>query len=347
MSPVAEAVAPPTNAAAPATTDPWQAWDCFLAERPDAGFMQSSWWADFRTVFGFEHFAAILKHDGVPLGGAVVMKFSREPESCFYYIPDGPVLPEDPEIAEAVFHAVMQEIGRRREVEDKTVSHLRIEPRWERLPPFVSGFRSMPVLGDAYMEPRNTIYVDLRPLEREMLARMKPKGRYNIKLAQRHGVTVVEDTSTNGLADFLAIYGETAARQGLKPKSAHYFETLLELGLPQRRAALWFAEHAGVRLATAVVVYFGRRATYLYGGSLTRDRHLMAPYVLHWEIMRAAKANGFEFYDLWGVAPPDEPDHPWGKITAFKRRFGGEAVNFVPTLDYVYDDAAYERYRRG
>jgi len=70
----------------------------------------------------------------------------------------------------------------------------------------------------------------------------------------------------------------------------------------------------------------------------------MTPYLLHFEIMRRAKALGYEWYDLWGVAPEDEPNHPWQNISVFKRKFGGLEVELVPTLDYIYDSAAYDQY---
>ena len=70
----------------------------------------------------------------------------------------------------------------------------------------------------------------------------------------------------------------------------------------------------------------------------------MAPYLLHFEIMRRAKSMGYEWYDLWGIAPENEPDHPWQNISVFKRKFGGRELNLVPTLDYVYDPVAYNRY---
>jgi lipid II:glycine glycyltransferase (peptidoglycan interpeptide bridge formation enzyme) len=99
-----------------------------------------------------------------------------------------------------------------------------------------------------------------------------------------------------------------------------------------------------VRLATALVVYCGERATYFYGGSHDADRHVMAPYLLHFEIMRTAKGLGHIWYDLWGVAPPHESDHPWRDFSTFKAKFGGVEVHLVRTLDYVYDAAAYRDY---
>ncbi len=320
--------------------DRWQAWDSFLESTPAAGFMQSSWWAEFRATAGWRHFGAVLKNDGAIIGGAVVMKFSHSERRCFYYIPEGPVLPDDESAATPVFEAVLQAVEDRRQAEEETVSHLRIEPRWQRLPGFVEGFRPTA----SFMEPRNTLCVDLRPSEMEILGQMKPKGRYSIGLARRHGVSVVEDASDQGVADFLAIYQDMADRQRLRAKSPEYFRTLVSMLLSQRRGSVFFADYEETRIAAAVVVYFGRRATYFFGGSLDSHRKVMAPYLLHFEIMRRAKALGHDWYDLWGIAPENEPDHPWQNISVFKRKFGGHELNLVPALDYVYDRSAYDHY---
>jgi len=309
--------------------------------------MQSSWWAEFRLAAGYEHFAAILKHRNAIVGGAVVMKFSVTPQSCFYYVPDGPVLPPDESAAGEVFAAILEAIEDRRKTEAQMVSHLRIEPRWQRLPGFVRGFRSVAEFTDKYSEPRNTLWIDLLASEEGILAQMKPKGRYNIRVAQRHCVKVVEDTSAQGLADFLSIYQAMAAHQGIQPKSASYFEDLVSTLWSAQKGSFFFAEYQGARLAAALVVYFGKRATYFFGGSLNHHRHVMAPYLLHFEIMRRAKALGFAEYDLWGVAPAEQSDHPWGEISVFKRKFGGVELKLVPTLDYDYDAAAYAQYLAG
>lgn len=324
--------------------DAWKEWDAFLERRPDTGFMQSSWWIDFRSTCGFHHFGATLRDENELAGGAVILRFQHTEESCFYYIQDGPVLPVDECDAESVFEAVLEVVEGRRKTESCVVSHLRIEPRWLRVPDFVLGFRSIPPLADHYLEARDTRCIDLRPSENAILAQMKPKGRYNVAVARRHGVSIVEDTSERGLADFLSIYEETVSRQGMEAKPPDYFEALLSLTSPGNYASLFFAEYKGARLATALVVYFGPRATYFYGGSRALNRQVMAPYLMHFEIMRKAKARGREWYDLWGIAPPRQLDHPWQNFTAFKAKFGGEEVHLAPTLDLVFDAAAYDRY---
>jgi lipid II:glycine glycyltransferase (peptidoglycan interpeptide bridge formation enzyme) len=326
--------------------DRWKAWDSFVEATPQAGFMQASWYADFRASVGYQCFAVTLKDDEAIVGGALVMKWSYAPESCFYYISDGPVLPQDESTAEEVFETTLQIIDQHRRSEQQTVSHLRIEPRWQQLPSFVRSFRPL-IFPDAYTEPRTTLWIDLQPTEDAILAQMKPKGRYNVRLAQRHGVSVIEDTSEQGLADFMRIYRTMADRKEIEAKPARYFRRLYSLLAPRRQLSIFCAQYQGQRLAAALVVYFGRRATYFFGASLAEHRNVMAPYLLHFEIMRSAKARGCDGYDLWGFTPSHDPNHPWWKFSVFKSKFGGVVHEFVPTLDYVYDAAAYDRYVAG
>jgi peptidoglycan pentaglycine glycine transferase (the first glycine) len=324
-------------------TDRWKAWDDFLETTPDTGFMQSSSWADLRLALGYEHFGAILKHRDRILGGAIVQKYSWSDESCLYYVQDGPVIPNDPAIAVEVFEAIMEEIENHGKAEQQTVSHLRIEPRWQKLPNFVSGFEPHSAEDD-FMEPRKTLCVDLRPSESEILAQMKRKGRHRIGLAKKFGVSVVEDTSEQGIADFVSIYSATATRHGIEEKPPEYFEGLVAVFSPHHKVSIFFAEHDGKRIATQLVIYFGPRATSFFGGSLDTHRHLMAPYLMQFEIMCRAKARGYQWYDMWGIAAKDAENDSWYNFSIFKRNFGGVEVDLVPTLDYVYDRSAYDAY---
>jgi lipid II:glycine glycyltransferase (peptidoglycan interpeptide bridge formation enzyme) len=318
-----------------------RAWDSFLESQPSTGFMQSSWWADYLATRGWGHFGVVVKDGETIVGGAQVMAYVYAPGHCFYYIPEGPVLPRDESDSAQVFQHVMNFIERKRKEENHAVSHLRVEPRWEQLPGFVSGFRQR----TGWMEPRNTLCIDLNPSESAILAQMKPKGRYNIQVARRHGVSIVEDVSPQGLEDFLSIYQETVTRQGLDGKEQEYFHTLIPRLAALQRGSVFFAEYRGLRVATVLVIYFGHRATYFFGGSLATHREVMAPYLLHFQIMLKAKQLGCRWYDMYGIAPRTEPHHPWANISAFKRKLGGRDFSFVPSMDYIYDPIAYEGYR--
>lgn len=325
-------------------SDRWKAWDNFLERTSQTGFMQSSWWADFRLTAGYEHFATILKSRNEIIGGAVIMKFSYTEDCCFYYIPDGPVIPENKPIREEVFRSILNAIDDRRIKEEQIVSHLRIEPRWKNLPKFAADFLPVIPFSDPYVEPRNTLYINLTFHEEVILAQMKPKGRYNIRVAQKHGVTVIEDMSERGLTDFINLYCSMTERQGIEAKPNEYFQIMFSLLESLNKGSIYFAEYKGKRIAAAIVIYFGNMVTYFFGASSAEHRNVMAPYLLHFEIMCKTKKLGYKVYDFWGIAPLNEMDHPWRGISIFKRKFGGEEVKFVQTLDYIYNKNAYEIY---
>jgi lipid II:glycine glycyltransferase (peptidoglycan interpeptide bridge formation enzyme) len=322
---------------------PVDAWDQFLqSSRPDVGFMQTSWWANIKAASGWNHFDVIIKDIQGILGGARVYTRSFTPGACYYYVPDGPVLPAGKAAAEQVFQEIIAEIDEKRKQDPDVVSHLRLETRWAHRPGFVRGCRE----ARSWREPRNTLYMDLRLSESALLAQMKPKGRYNIGVARRHGVSVVEDLSPEGLADFWAIDDETVIRHGLDGMSARYYREMMKTLIAVDGVSIFFAKYQGAILAGALVIYFGDRATYYIGGSRLSHRRVMAPYLLHFEAMLKAKARGHRWYDFYGIAPQDKPNDPWANFSAFKRKFGGCEMNFVPALDFIYDPDAYQNYRR-
>ncbi|HTK57228.1 MAG TPA: peptidoglycan bridge formation glycyltransferase FemA/FemB family protein, partial [Gemmatimonadales bacterium] len=158
-----------------------------------------------------------------------MQRYETSEGTGFYYLPEGPVLPEDDEDAAGVFAALMAAIERRRQEDPLAISHLRIEPRWERTPGFLRDYELVPAVDDGFDEPRETSCVDLTLPETGILAQMHPKGRYNIALARRHGVTVTEDVTPRGIADFLDLYHAMVARKGLQGKPDDYFVELVRL----------------------------------------------------------------------------------------------------------------------
>jgi lipid II:glycine glycyltransferase (peptidoglycan interpeptide bridge formation enzyme) len=251
------------------------------------------------------------------------------------------VLPADPAEAKYVFAATMISIDMQRRSERGVVSHVRLEPRWQVTPEFVRGFRE----GRGRKEPRHTLCIDLTLSDTAILEQMKPKGRYNVRLAARKGVTVVEDRSERGFSDFLTLYRETFHRHGLRGHSDRYMKKLRDLVFPFDRGTIFFAEYEGQRLATALVLYHGDTATYKYGGSAVTHRNVMAPYLLHYEVMLEAKARGHKWYDFYGMASTNAPDHRHAGFSAFKSKFGGTRYCWVPALEHVYDEDAFRAWR--
>jgi lipid II:glycine glycyltransferase (peptidoglycan interpeptide bridge formation enzyme) len=169
------------------------------------------------------------------------------------------------------------------------------------------------------MHPPETVIVPLAS-EEEMLATFKPKHRYNIRLGLKRGVRVEEGADAQELSRQSQA---TARRQGISLPQPAVYRHRLEL-LDWSR--VYVARFDGRPIAAIMVARFAERAYYLFGGASGEARELMPAYALHWTAMREAAAAGCRDYDLWGVPPRPDPDHPWHGLWQFKTGFGGRLV---------------------
>ena len=190
---------------------------------------------------------------------------------------------------------------------------------------------------------RNTVMIDLSPSEEEMLAHMKQKTRYNIRLAGRKGVTIRVGT-TDDLPMLYKMYAETSVRDGFVIRDENYYLTVWKNFLDDRMAEPLIAEVEGEPVAALMLFWFAGRAYYIYGMSRTTHREKMPTYLLQWEAMRRAKSVGCTVYDLWGAPDVfDESDKMWG-VFRFKRGLGGEVVRTLGAWDYAPRPLMYKLY---
>ena len=227
---------------------------------------------------------------------------------------------------------------------------LKIEPDfWESI--FIFHLSSF-ILSPYNIQPPRTIIIDLRGSEEEILARMKQKTRYNIRLAEKKGVTV---RTWDDIPAFHKMILVTGGRDNFGVHSLEYYRRAYELFHPKGTgmAELLVAEFEGKPLAALMVFAHGRRAWYIYGASTDEERNRMPTYLLQWEALKWARSKGAEEYDLWGVPDEDEAtleanfesrhDGLWG-VYLFKRGFGGELKRARQALDRAYNPLLYRLY---
>ncbi|MDZ4229696.1 MAG: peptidoglycan bridge formation glycyltransferase FemA/FemB family protein [Candidatus Veblenbacteria bacterium] len=207
-------------------------------------------------------------------------------------------------------------------------------------------------------EPRATTVVDLSCSEAELFARMHEKTRYNIRLAERKGLTF-RWGDLQEFAGFWSLLQETARRERFRTHNTAHYRTLLELfgavpfSTPELACRLGLVEYQGELLAASLVVICNRQVTYLHGASSRTHHELMAPHLLHGAALRQLQAAGCVTYDLWGIQPPDGSLSAWVGFTRFKLGFGGESVESPGTFDYPLARLSYllygiiRRLRRG
>jgi lipid II:glycine glycyltransferase (peptidoglycan interpeptide bridge formation enzyme) len=207
------------------------------------------------------------------------------------------------------------------------------------------------VPGDT-IQPQTTLVIDISGDEETILATMKQKTRYNIRLAEKKGVTVRQGGEAD-LACFYHLAQLTASRDGFGIHSLSYYQMAYLLFTP-RCCALLIAEFEGEPLAALMVFRYKQDAYYLYGASSDTHRNLMATYLIQWAAIRWAKSQGCTRYDLWGIPNADptrleaEFSHRseglWG-VYRFKRGFGGQIVQSVGAYDYIYNSFLYRLYK--
>lgn len=314
-------------------------WNGFLTKFPNAHLLQMGEWGELKKDFGWNPVRFIL--DGEV--GAQIL-FRRLPLGLTLgYMPkpvDGGQWTVD---SDKFWHEVDLICKQNRAV------FLKVEPDiWDDESPdtWHVTLRTSP----HNIQPPRTVIVSIKEDEEQILTRMKSKCRYNIRLAEKKGVTV---RVWDDIASFHEMMTVTGGRDKFGVHSKEYYQRAYDLFHPKGMCELLLAEYEGKPLASLMVFANGKRAWYVYGASNNEERNRMPAYLIQWEAIRWAKARGCEEYDLWGVPDENEEtleaqfekrsDGLWG-VYRFKRGFGGEVKRAAQALDRVYNPLLYWMY---
>lgn len=312
-------------------------------------FLQSWRWGEFKNMFGWEaERVAMARPGGMAL--AQILFRSRAGISIGY-IPRGPVVPENDPEAWSELWAKIDQVARRRRA-----LTIIIEPNQELPPQLIT--RPRLDSGPSPIQPSRTVKIDLADDE-TILKQMHQKTRYNVRLAQRRGVTTnIAALSDTSIADFYRLMEETSSRNDFSIHSESYYRAFLrQFG---SGAVLMFAEVDDQPVVGIVAAKFGSEAIYMYGASSTTNRAHGAGFLIQFEAMRWAREQGCRQYDLWGIPPTDPPStrvddgdriagtsgSDWRGLYEFKTRFGGSIINYSEPLERRYHPVALSIARR-
>jgi len=330
-------------------------WNTALAHLPAAHVLQAWEWGAFKSRYGWRptRHLWLRSEDNRPRAAASILtrRLGRWPWAVMY-VPKGPALDYgNANLLERVLDRL--ETAAR----SKSALFVKIDP----------DVRADTAQGEAVVETlrrrgwrasreqiqfRNTMLLDLTPDPDELLAAMKSKWRYNIRLARRRGVTVRQGAPSD-LPTLYQMYAETATRNGFVIRPEAYYRDawgmFIETGLAQPLIAEVADMHpASAREAVAMVIVFrfAERAWYMYGASRDVHRDKMPNHLLQWEAMKWAREQGCTVYDMWGAPDElDESDPLWG-VYRFKRGFGGEFVEHIGAWDFPASQLGYWLYAR-
>ena len=301
-----------------------ETWNRIAGKLPLSSSLQSWGWGEVKRTSGWKPVRLALYDGDDPVAAAQLMERRLAGPLRMAYAPRGPALagPEHlPRVTERLARAA------------RGVLYLLLEPplalEEPHDAPAFAGLRPA-----ATIQPEYSILVDLGPGEEAVLARMKSKTRYNIRLSARKGVTARivrpgDDDAGAVFEAFWALFTETNRRARLLQHARSYYEAVFRaMEQPGGAAFVSLAEYRGQPLAAGLFAAFAGRVDYLYGGSSREHKNVMAPYAMHWAAMRWGMEHGYRVYDLWGVPRVLTPEsHAYG-IYRFKEGFGGRRVRF-------------------
>ena len=332
------------------------AWDAWVASHPHGHILQTSRWARLKCAFGWSAGRVALPaavDPNAPILAGASLIYRRLPwGQTLAYIPKGPLVDWTDRAQTRALLALVREACSHRHA-----AVLKVEPDLPWSEALVkalaeNGFQLSP----QRVQPLSTIHIDLSADEETILAGMKSKWRYNIRLSERKGVNVRQGTAAD-LPAIQRLMEITGQRDGFEVHSAEYYALATELFVPEGLASWWIAEYAGELLAAIAVFAFGRRAWYMWGASGESGRNLMPNHALQWAGMSWAKGRGCLTYDLWGI-PDEVGDNPeaytesdsWGSdglwgVYRFKQGFGGRVVRYAGAWDMPLSTAGHALYR--
>lgn len=354
---------------------PSQLWNQLISQLPDPHFLQTYEWGQVKAKYGWVPYYAVWSADGKFtvsqstdnwsldtgnfVAASLILKRTAFRRFSIFYAPKGPLMDW------------ANESLRNRVLDDLQSFAKKQGAIFLKFDPDVVLGRGVPASVDEVTENsgqavrsdlkrrgwvessdqiqfRNTVIVDLSASEEEILMRMKQKTRYNVRLAEKKGVSVrvgkLED-----LGMLYKMYAETSVRDGFVIRDEEYYMTVWKLFMSstvhgEPSTVPLIAEVDGEAVAAIFLFMFAGRGYYVYGMSRNAHREKMPTYLLQWAAMKYAKAHGCLTYDLWGAPDVfDESDSMWG-VYRFKEGLGGEVVRTLGAYDFAPSKFWYSMY---
>jgi len=313
--------------------------DDFLKRQKHSQFLQSFYWGEFQKKAGFNVLRYGIEIDKKIVAVASLIKKKLFGGFNYFYAPGGPVFGVeviDLKI-EDIFNFLFSEIEKITKKE--RCVFLRLESQY-----LISDSRFL-LQKTIDLQPAKTLILDLKRTEDELMSDMHQKTRYNIRLAIKKGVSVIEG-GVEEFEEFWKLMKETNTRDGFRLHDKDYYRKMLdERGGSSLVIKMYLAKYEGKILSANILSFFGDTVTYLHGASSNENRSVMAPYLLQWEVIKDAKNKNYRYYDFFGI-----DEEKWPGVTRYKKGFCEKNINnclfsYPGTYDLVFDQMWYNVYK--
>lgn len=313
-----------------------ETWEAFIGSHKEANFLQSWYWGEFQKSIGKE-VEYLGFYNGLTLVGICLVIIEKAKRGTYLTVAGGPILDwSNTELLNGCFESL------KTLATEHKASFARVRPQLveNELSSAIFnkyGFSPAPM----HLTADLTSQIDLSRSEEELLEGMRKTTRYEIRKAEKLGVTVSTSLNVDDIDSFYELQLQTSLRQKFVPFSLSFLKEQFRVFVQNNNALLYRAYLGKTLLAEAFIIFYGQEATYHYGASTDDGRKVPGAYLLQWEAIKEAKRRGLSRYNLWGVAKPEQTSHRFYGVSIFKRGFGGQDVAYVPAQDLVIDRLRY------
>jgi lipid II:glycine glycyltransferase (peptidoglycan interpeptide bridge formation enzyme) len=316
-------------------------WNNFVGSQRRSQFLQSWEWGEFQKSIGRSIWRFGIERNGKLAAVCLLVKHDLPMGKSYFYSPRGPVVDqaygvkEYEELLEKLINKITELAN------DNNAIFLRIEPPIEK--PSEINLAKLGFVAGQTIQPPDTVILNLKKPEDELLSEMHQKTRYNIRLSQKKEVKIIISNEKD-FDTFYELIKETSKREKIVCFPKKYYQKMIKAFREENKIKIFSGHCQGKILVSNLIIFFGDMATYNHGGSSNDFRNLMSPHLVQWESILEAKKLGFDYYDLRGIAPTDEPNHKWAGITRFKKGFGGEIIHYIGAYDLIFSSFWYQMY---
>lgn len=305
-------------------------WEEIIKKYPEANFLQSPKYARMNEILGCKVFEE--DFDGKAWALLIIRNAKR---GRYMEIPCGPLVDwNDKKIVDMVLRKITEIAKKEKCVFVRMRPQLKADEKNLKLLEKL-GLKKSPM----HLAAEHTVMIDLKKSEEELLANMRRQTRYEVRRADKVGIKVSASSDEKIFEEFQKVQAETAKRQNFVPPT-------LKTLLAEKEAfgddiVIYKTTLEDEPVAYGLIIKNGLEADYYEAASTLLNRKMPGAYALLWRAMRDLKSEGYARFNLWGIAPANQPNHRYAGVTTFKTGFGGEVVEFVPAHDLVISKMRY------
>lgn len=323
-----------------------QEWEKYVLGCNPRSFLQSWNWGETNKLQG-DKVIRLGFYEGKNLRGICLLIKQEAKRGVHFLVPGGPLIDwKNKKLAKYAISEI------RRLAKENGAWFVRVRPEIldsskARASIRQYGFVRAPI----HLHAENTWVLNIDKSEEELLAGMRKNTRYSVRKSLEEGLNVRKSTDPKKTKILARLQKATVKRHGFVGFKKSLFTAQIETFGRDNQAALFLIDKNKKPLVAAIIIFYGDYSYYHHSSSSEMARKTYASYLLQWEVMREAKKRGCKYYNLWGIAPSDNPKHRFYGVSVFKKGFGGKKVDWLHAHDIVispkyWTTFAFETLRR-